>query len=109
MKKLIIGFFCLVAVATALEWKILGHADTWYVHSNTFRAELFNQIWLGDAFVETLLQYDVGDYDALFFKGTLGYEILWGFAPVIQYEYGSWGSNVFRVGLRWNYYFGGEF
>ena len=76
---------------------------------NTFRAESFNQVWLGNGFAETLVQYDVGGYDALFLRGTLGYEIKWELSPVLQYEYGSWGANVFRVGLRWNYYFGGEF
>lgn len=109
MKKLIIGLLCLVAVASALEWKVLGHADAWYVYSNTFRAESFNKLYLGNAFAETILQYDVGGYDALFFKGTLGYDIKWGFAPVLQYEYGSWGSSVFRAGVRWCYFFSGEF
>lgn len=109
MKKLIIGLLCLFAVAGALQWKVLGNANAWYVYSNTFRAESWNQVWLGNGFVETLVNYDVGGYDALFFKGTLGYDVKWGFAPVLQYEYGSWGSNVFRVGLRWNYFFSGEF
>jgi hypothetical protein len=108
MKKLIIGLLCLFAIASALQWKVLGNAGTWYVFENTFRAESFNQVWLGNAFAETLLQYDVGGQDALFFKGTVGYQIKWGLSPVVQYEYGSWGASVFRAGVRWCYYFGGE-
>lgn len=87
---------------------VLGNANAWYVYSNTFRAESFNQIWLGKAFAETLVNWDIGGQDAVFFKGTLGYQIKWGISPVFQYEYGSWGAQNFRVGLRWNYYFGGN-
>jgi len=109
MKKTLILILCLFAVASALQWKALGHADAWYVYSNTFRAESFNQVWLGKAFAETLVNWDIGGQDALFFKGTVGYQIKWGISPVLQYEYGSWGANVFRAGVRWCYYFSGEF
>jgi len=106
MKKLVTGLLCLFAVASALQWKVLGHADAWYVYSNAFRAESWNQIWLGNGFAETLFHYDVAEQNAVFFKGTLGYQIKWGLTPVFQYE---WGTQDFRVGLRWCYYFFGEF
>ena len=109
MKKTLILILCLFAVASALQWKVLGHADGWYVHPGAARAESFNQVWLGNGFAETLVQYDVGGDDALFLRGTVGYEINWGLSPVLQYEYGRWGANVFRVGVRWCYYFSGEF
>ncbi len=109
MKKLIIGLLSLVVVASALQWKVLGNANAWYVHSAAFRGESWNQVWLGNGFAETLMHYDVAEQNAFFFKGTVGYQIKWGISPVVQYEYGSWGSNVFRVGLRWCYYFSGEF
>ena len=109
MKKLIIGLLCLVAVASALQWKVLGHVDGWYVHPIAFRGESFNQVWLGNAFAESLIHYDIAENNAFFFKGTVGYQIKWGITPVLQYEYGSWGSNVFRAGVCWNYYVSGEF
>lgn len=108
MKKALILILCLFAVASAMQWKVLGHADAWYVHPTAFRGESFNQIWLGNGFAESLIHYDIAEQNAFFFKSTVGYQIKWGISPVIQYEYGSWGASVFRAGVRWCYYFGGE-
>ena len=108
MKKLIVGLLCLVAVASALQWKFFGHTDALYVHSNTMRAESFNQTWLGNGFFESVIYYDISNQSTLFLKGTLGYQIKWGISPVIQYEWATWGLENLRVGVRWNYYFGGE-
>ena len=108
MKKALLLILCLFAVASALQWKVLGNANAWYVYSNTFRAESWNQVWLGNGFLETLALYDVGGQDSWYLRGTVGYQIKWGFSPVIQYDLASWGTDNLRVGLRWCYYFGGE-
>lgn len=108
MRKFVVLFCCLIVVGSALTWKTLGHADALYVHSNTVRAESFNQIWLGNAFFESVVYYDISQQSTLFLKGTLGYQIKWGISPIVQYEWATWGLENFRAGVRWCYYFGGE-